>query len=119
MYNHIHSQNHRLIVPYALRVIYNHPLGGLFVDTFSGAFAFLVFGMSPRASIFFYTFATIKAMDNHWEICMPWNIFHVVFKNSTTYHDTHHQFYGNKYNFSQPFFVMCALIRKKYDFLEV
>jgi hypothetical protein len=26
--------------------------------------------------------------------------------NSSAYHDIHHQLYGNKYNFSQPFFVM-------------
>lgn len=106
LYRHIHSQHHRLVVPYAFGALYNHPLEGIILDTAGGALSFLVSGMSPRTSIFFFTFATIKTVDDHCGLWLPGNLFHIFFKNNTAYHDVHHQLYGSKYNFSQPFFVM-------------
>ncbi|KAF6154640.1 hypothetical protein GIB67_000524 [Kingdonia uniflora] len=106
LYRHIHSQHHRLIVPYAFGALYNHPLEGLLLDTIGGALSFLLSGMSPRASIFFFSFATIKTVDDHCGLWLPGNLFHVFFRNNSAYHDIHHQLYGTKYNFSQPFFVM-------------
>ncbi|PIA62653.1 hypothetical protein AQUCO_00200577v1 [Aquilegia coerulea] len=106
LYRHVHSQHHRLVVPYAFGALYNHPLEGLLLDTIGGALSFLLSGMSPRASIFFFSFATIKTVDDHCGLWLPGNLFHVLFKNNTAYHDVHHQLYGSKYNFSQPFFVM-------------
>lgn len=106
LYRHIHSQHHRLIVPYAYGALYNHPLEGLILDTIGGALSFLVSGMSPRTSIFFFSFATIKTVDDHCGLWLPGNLFHFFFKNNTAYHDVHHQLYGSKYNFSQPFFVV-------------
>ncbi|PQQ19570.1 sphinganine C4-monooxygenase 1 [Prunus yedoensis var. nudiflora] len=87
LYKHIHSQHHRLVVPYAFGALYNHPVEGLLLDTIGGALSFLLSGMSPRASIFFFSLPPSKP-------------------NNTAYHDVHHQLYGSKYNFSQPFFVM-------------
>ncbi|KAJ4960263.1 hypothetical protein NE237_020173 [Protea cynaroides] len=106
LYRHIHSQHHRLVVPYAFGALYNHPLEGLMLDTIGGALSFLLSGMLPRASIFFFSFATIKTVDDHCGLWLPGNLFHVLFRNNTAYHDVHHQLYGSKYNFSQPFFVM-------------
>ncbi|KAL0408687.1 UNVERIFIED_CONTAM: Sphinganine C4-monooxygenase 1 [Sesamum radiatum] len=106
LYRHIHSQHHRLVVPYAFGALYNHPFEGLLLDTIGGALAFLVSGMSPRASIFFFSFATLKTVDDHCGLWLPGNLFHIFFRNNSAYHDIHHQLYGNKYNFSQPFFVM-------------
>ncbi|KAF9626136.1 hypothetical protein IFM89_031263 [Coptis chinensis] len=106
LYRHIHSQHHRLVVPYAFGALYNHPLEGLLLDTIGGALSFLLSGMSPRASIFFFSFATIKTVDDHCGLWLPGNFFHVLFRNNSAYHDVHHQLYGSKYNFSQPFFVM-------------
>ncbi|KAL3501405.1 hypothetical protein ACH5RR_035854 [Cinchona calisaya] len=106
LYRHIHSQHHRLVVPYAFGALYNHPLEGLILDTVGGALSFLLSGMSPRASIFFFSFATIKTVDDHCGLWLPGNLFHLFFRNNSAYHDIHHQLYGTKYNFSQPFFVM-------------
>ncbi|KAL6566470.1 Arf guanine nucleotide exchange factor sbh1 [Orobanche gracilis] len=106
LYRHIHSQHHRLIVPYAFGALYNHPIEGLLLDTVGGALSFLISGMSPRSSIFFFSFATLKTVDDHCGLWLPGNLFHLLFSNNSAYHDIHHQLYGNKYNFSQPFFVM-------------
>ncbi|CAM8947254.1 hypothetical protein QQ045_016235 [Rhodiola kirilowii] len=106
LYRHIHSLHHRLVVPYAFGALYNHPIEGLLNDTIGGALSFLISGMSPRTSIFFFSFATIKTVDDHCGLWLPGNLFHVFFKNNSAYHDIHHQLYGTKYNFSQPFFVM-------------
>ncbi|KAK6116104.1 hypothetical protein DH2020_008373 [Rehmannia glutinosa] len=48
LYRHIHSQHHRLVVPYAIGALYNHPLEGLLLDTFGGAISFLISGMTAR-----------------------------------------------------------------------
>lgn len=105
LYRHIHSRHHRIVVPYAFGAMYNHPLEGLIVDTLGGAVSFLVSGMSPRASIFFFSFAIMKAVDDHCGLWLPGNPFHILFANNSAYHDIHHQLFGAKYNFSQPFFV--------------
>ncbi|KAH0668800.1 hypothetical protein KY289_023293 [Solanum tuberosum] len=81
------------------------PLEGLILDTIGGALAFLVSGVSPRTSVFFFLFATIKTVDDHCGLWLPGNLFHIFFKNNSAYHDIHHQLYGTKYNYSQPFFV--------------
>ncbi|GJN22267.1 hypothetical protein PR202_gb09821 [Eleusine coracana subsp. coracana] len=106
LYKHIHSKHHTLVVPYSFGALYNHPLEGLILDTIGGALSFLASGMTPRTSIFFFSFATIKTVDDHCGLWLPGNILHVLFNNNSAYHDIHHQLYGNKYNFSQPFFVM-------------
>ncbi|KAF3586160.1 hypothetical protein F2Q69_00026675 [Brassica cretica] len=106
LYKHIHSQHHRLIVPYSYGALYNHPLEGLLLDTIGGALSFLFSGMSPRTAIFFFSFATIKTVDDHCGLWLPGNPFHIFFSNNSAYHDVHHQLYGSKYNFSQPFFVL-------------
>ncbi|KAH0668796.1 hypothetical protein KY289_023289 [Solanum tuberosum] len=80
LYKHIHAQHHRLIVPYAFGALYNHPLEGLILDTIGRALAFLVSGMSPRTSIFFFSFATIKPVDDHCGLWLPGNLLHIFFK---------------------------------------
>lgn len=105
MYRHIHSWHHRLIVPYAFGSQYNHPVEGLLMDIVGGTLAFLISGMSPRTSIFFSSFSVMKGIDDHCGLWLPGNVFHLFFWNNTAYHDVHHQLYGNKYNFSQPFFI--------------
>ncbi|KAG4207925.1 hypothetical protein ERO13_A03G098000v2 [Gossypium hirsutum] len=106
LYRHLHSRHHRLVVPYAFGALYNHPLEGLLLDTVGGALSFMLSGMSPRTSIYFFSFATIKTVDDHCGLILPGNPLHIFFRNNSAYHDVHHQLYGSKYNFSQPFFVM-------------
>ncbi|KAG6469406.1 sphinganine C4-monooxygenase 1-like [Zingiber officinale] len=114
LYKHLHSKHHSLVVPYAYGALYNHPLEGLIMDTVGGAVSFLVTGMTPRTSIYFFSFATVKTVDDHCGLCIPGNLFHAFFSNNSAYHDIHHQLYGSKYNFSQPFFVMWDKIMGTY-----
>lgn len=104
LYRHIHSQHHKLVVPYAIGALYNHPLEGLLLDTVGGALSFLVSGMTARTAVFFFCFAVVKTVDDHCGLWLPGNIFHIFFKNNTAYHDIHHQLQGTKFNYSQPFF---------------
>ncbi|XP_022775792.1 sphinganine C4-monooxygenase 2-like [Durio zibethinus] len=104
LYKHLHSQHHRLVIPYTYGAIYNHPIEGFFFDIVGGILAYVVSGMSPRTAIFFYCFATIKNVDDHCGVLLPGNPMQLL-KNSTAFHDFHHQHCGGKYNFSQPFFV--------------
>ncbi|KAM2407193.1 hypothetical protein ACFX1X_026408 [Malus domestica] len=105
LYKYIHSRHHRLVAPYAYGALYNHPIEGLIVDTMSGAVSFLASGMSPRMSIFFFSLATVKAVDDHCGMWIPWHPFHLVFRNNSHYHTIHHSLHGTKHNYSQPFFV--------------
>ncbi|XP_024042085.1 sphinganine C4-monooxygenase 1-like [Citrus clementina] len=100
----IHQKHHRLIVPYAIGALYNHPLEGLLLDTLGGALSFLVSGMTAPTAVIFFCFAVIKTVDDHSRLWLPVNIFHLFFQNNTAYHDVHHQLQGLKYNYSQSFF---------------
>ncbi|KAH9708832.1 Very-long-chain aldehyde decarbonylase GL1-9 [Citrus sinensis] len=100
----IHRKHHRLVVPYAIGALYNHPLEGLLLDTLGGALYFLVSGMTARTTVIFFCFAVIKTVDDHSRLWLPVNIFHLFFQNNTAYHDVHHQLQGLKYNYSQSFF---------------
>ncbi|EXB43456.1 Sphingoid base hydroxylase 1 [Morus notabilis] len=98
LYKHFHSQHHRLIVPYAFGAIYHHPFEGLISDVIGSALTVPLSDMSPRASIFFFSFATIKNVDDHCGLWLPrGSPFHIFFRNN--------QLYGSKYNFATPFFV--------------
>ncbi|KAJ0963806.1 hypothetical protein J5N97_028928 [Dioscorea zingiberensis] len=106
LYRNFHSWHHRVVAPYAFAAQYNHPLDGFLTETVSGALAFLISGMSARTAVYFFSFATIKGIDDHCGLMLPWNPLHLLFSNNTAYHDIHHQLSGIKCNFSQPFFVV-------------
>ncbi|KAK8950920.1 Sphinganine C(4)-monooxygenase 1 [Platanthera zijinensis] len=105
LYKHVHSKHHALVAPYAFGAHYSHPAEGLIIDTGSAIFAFFVSGMTPRTCMFFLSFATVKAIDDHSSLRLPGNLFHCFFHHNGAFHDVHHQPYGFKYNFSNPFFV--------------
>ncbi|KAI3894410.1 hypothetical protein MKX03_016916 [Papaver bracteatum] len=106
LYQHIHSVHHRVVVPYAFGTYYLHPLDGL-LDTFGGLASILISGMTTRTSVFFVSFAIIKAIDDHSGLWLPhYNIFQLIFPCNTAYHDIHHyELRGIKYNYSTLFFT--------------
>ncbi|KAI3902135.1 hypothetical protein MKW92_008544 [Papaver armeniacum] len=111
LYQHIHSVHHKVVVPYAFgtsyNLSYNHPLEGLFLDTFGGAASMLISGMTARTSVFFFCFSIIKGIYDHSGLWLPgYNILH-LFPSNPAYHDIHHYYgaRGVKYNYAQPFFT--------------
>lgn len=55
--------------------------------------------------MWFFTFSTIKTVDDHCGYAFPWDPLQHATSNNAAYHDIHHQSWGIKSNFSQPFFI--------------
>ncbi|OZJ03918.1 hypothetical protein BZG36_03292, partial [Bifiguratus adelaidae] len=116
LYKHIHSHHHRLYVPYAFGALYNHPLEGFIMDSVGASLAFWLSGLGNRGAIVFFTFSTLKTVDDHCGYHFPWDPLQCLFPNNVAYHDIHHQSFGIKKNFSQPFFTWWdALLGTKMD----
>lgn len=105
MYTTWHSRHHRLYVPYAYGALYNHPVEGFLLDTLGTGVAYLLTGMTVRQSMWFFTMSTIKTVDDHCGYAFPWDPLQHLTSNNAGYHDVHHQSWGIKTNFSQPFFT--------------
>ncbi|KAF6843776.1 sphinganine hydroxylase [Colletotrichum musicola] len=105
MYTTFHSRHHRLYVPYAYGALYNHPFEGFLLDTLGAGIAFLLTGMTARQGLLFFCFSTVKTVDDHCGYSLPWDPLQHISSNNAAYHDIHHQTWGIKTNFSQPFFI--------------
>lgn len=107
LYKHFHSHHHRLYVPYAFGALYNHPLEALIMDSAGGALSHACALMTVRQSIILFSFSTVKTVCDHGGYAFPiWlDPLHLIFPNTSEYHDVHHQMQGLKFNYSQPFFI--------------
>ncbi|QLL33414.1 hypothetical protein HG536_0E03250 [Torulaspora globosa] len=105
LYRKFHSRHHRLYVPYAYGALYNAPLEGFLLDTLGTGIAMTVTGLTHREQIVLFTFATLKTVDDHCGYALPFDPFQIIFPNNAVYHDIHHQHFGIKTNFAQPFFT--------------
>ncbi|KAL1843778.1 hypothetical protein VTJ49DRAFT_7488 [Mycothermus thermophilus] len=106
MYTHWHARHHRLYVPYAYGALYNHPVEGFVLDTVGAGLAYKVTMLSPRMGLVFWTFSMCKTVDDHCGYALPWDPLQRLTSNNAAYHDIHHQSWGIKTNFSQPFFTV-------------
>ena len=105
LYTTLHSRHHRLYVPYAFGALYNHPIEGFALDILGTGAAYLLTGMTVRQGMLLYTGSTLKTVDDHCGYALPWDPFQHISSNNAAYHDIHHQSWGIKTNFSQPFFT--------------
>ncbi|MCJ1335720.1 hypothetical protein MMC09_000993 [Bachmanniomyces sp. S44760] len=105
LYTKFHSRHHRLYVPYAFGALYNHPFEGFLLDTLGASVAFKIAGLSTRQGMWFFTGSTFKTVDDHCGYALPWDPLQHLTSNNAGYHDVHHQSWGIKTNFSQPFFT--------------
>jgi sphinganine C4-monooxygenase len=106
LYTTFHSRHHRLYVPYAFGALYNHPFEGFLLDTLGASIAYKIAGMTARQGMVFFTCSTIKTVDDHCGYSLPWDPLQHITSNNAGYHDIHHQSWGIKTNFSQPFFTI-------------
>ncbi|KAF3064429.1 Sphingolipid C4-hydroxylase SUR2 [Daldinia childiae] len=105
LYTTFHSRHHRLYVPYAYGALYNHPFEGFLLDTAGAGLAYKLAFMTPRQGIFFWVMSSIKTVDDHCGYALPWDPLQHITSNNAAYHDIHHQSWGIKTNFAQPFFT--------------
>jgi len=75
------------------------------MDTLGAGCAYLLTGMTCRQSMIFFTGSTIKTVDDHCGYSLPFDPLQLITSNNAGYHDIHHQSWGIKTNFSQPFFT--------------
>ncbi|KAI9897600.1 hypothetical protein N3K66_007456 [Trichothecium roseum] len=116
MYTTFHSRHHRLYVPYAYGALYNHPFEGFLLDTLGASIAFKAMGMTIRQGMCFFSFSSLKTVDDHCGYEFPWDPLQLITNNNAAYHDIHHQTWGIKTNFSQPFFTFWdGLLGTKYE----
>lgn len=100
LYRIVHAQHHRLYVSYAYGAVYAHWLETLFLDILSFVLAGEIARLSPRQSMLFGSYATIKTISDHCGYVFPWDPFRLVNNNGAVFHDLHHQSWGVKHNFS-------------------
>lgn len=100
-----HSRHHRLYVPYAYGALYNHPFEGFLLDTLGTSIAYKAAFLNTRQGMCLFTGATFKTVDDHCGYALPWDPLQHITSNNAGYHDVHHQSWGIKTNFSQPFFT--------------
>lgn len=105
LYRRFHSRHHQLYVPYAFGALFNHPFEGFLLDTCGTGIAMLLTKLTQREQIVLYTLATMKTVDDHCGFVLPVDPFQWIFPNNAVYHDIHHQEWGLKFNFAQPFFT--------------
>ena len=75
------------------------------MDTLGAGLSYLLTGMTLRQSMWFFTGSTMKTVLDHGGYAFPYDPIHLIFPNNAAYHDIHHQSWGIKSNFSQPFFI--------------
>ena len=54
----------------------------------------------------FFVGSNIKTVDDHCGYALPWDPLQHLTGNNAAYHDIHHQSWGIKTNYSQPFFTI-------------
>ncbi|KAK3190670.1 hypothetical protein K4F52_003361 [Lecanicillium sp. MT-2017a] len=87
---------------------YNHPVEGFFNDILGFFFSALLVGLSDSEATVLYTAATVKVIDDHASLELPYNPLRIwgwLFGNGMVHHTIHHQAWGLKTNYGFYFTV--------------
>lgn len=106
LYRKFHAHHHRISNPFAYSALYNNPVEGFIVDSLGSGLVALLMRLTYVEQSILYSFSSIKTVDDHSGYAIPWNPLQFLFPNNSLYHDIHHQNFGIKTNFSQPFFTI-------------
>ncbi|WQF80925.1 Putative fatty acid hydroxylase [Colletotrichum destructivum] len=102
LYRRIHSVHHYNYIPYSYAASYNHPIEGFFNDILGSYISSRLIGLSDREAMVFFATASVKAVDDHASLELPWNPLNLwgwAFGNGMVHHNIHHQVWGLKTNF--------------------
>jgi len=66
------------------------------MDTIGAGLGYKLSGMGIRGGMFFFSFSTMKTVDDHCGYALPWDPLQKIFWNNAGYHDVHHQSWGIK-----------------------
>lgn len=70
--------------------------------------------MTIRQAALLFAFSSLKTVDDHCGYKLWFDPFQVLFANTADYHDIHHQAFGIKRNFSQPFLYVVRRTHRSY-----
>ncbi|KAL0935774.1 Sphingolipid C4-hydroxylase SUR2 [Colletotrichum truncatum] len=99
LYRRIHSVHHYNYIPYSYAASYNHPIEGFFNDILGSYLSSRLVGLSDREAMVFFATASVKAVDDHASLELPWNplnLWGYIFGNGMVHHNIHHQVWGLK-----------------------
>ncbi|KAL8283019.1 hypothetical protein RB597_010420 [Gaeumannomyces tritici] len=102
LYRRIHSVHHYNYIPYSYAASYNHPIEGFFNDILGSYLSSRFVGLSDREAMVFFATASVKAVDDHASLELPWNPINLwgwIFGNGMVHHNIHHQVWGLKTNY--------------------
>jgi len=103
LYLKIHCVHHRLVIPYAIGALYNHPLEGLLMDIVGTGAVILLFQMNVYTQLIFTCILTSKTIFDHSGYRIP--VLDYIFSNNSAYHFIHHELTRIKFNLQQPCFI--------------
>lgn len=66
------------------------------MDTIGAGMAYKISGLRIRGAMTFFTFSTMKTVDDHCGYALPFDPLQYFFWNNAGYHDVHHQGWGIK-----------------------
>ncbi|KAL1965238.1 hypothetical protein VTN77DRAFT_5992 [Rasamsonia byssochlamydoides] len=103
LYRNIHAHHHQLYQPNAYGASLNTFVETFLFESLGAVLGARVVGLSPKETLFFFTFSTLKGVDDHSGYCIPWNIVSWWGRLASTdvvHHNIHHQAWGMKTNYA-------------------
>lgn len=72
------------------------------MDTIGATLGYKISGLGTRGGMVFFSFSTMKTVDDHCGYALPWDPLQKMFYNNAGYHDIHHQSWGIKVTKTTP-----------------
>ncbi|KAF2098712.1 aPHC-domain-containing protein [Rhizodiscina lignyota] len=103
IYKRLHAHHHQLYRPKAYGASFNTLAETFIFETVGAILGSRVVGLTPKETLFFFTFSTLKGCDDHSGYDIPWNPISAwgrIAGVDIVHHNVHHQAWGMKYNYA-------------------